>query len=84
MNAVSVGMLYTGDKIAMFGLFGRVVHLITLLPTFSAIVDGNDCNMNIIAIRLKIETLCDDNGIDFLICNCRMISYDWNDVDKMR
>ena len=62
---------YTGDRIAVFGLFGRVVHLLTLLPTFSAIVDGNDCNMNNITIRLKIET-CDDNGID-LICNCRMV-----------
>ena len=76
-------MLYTGDRIAVFGLLGRVVHLITLLPTFSAQLDGNDCNMNNITIGLKTETLCDDDGIDFLICNCRMISYDWNDVDKM-
>ena len=63
MNAVSVGMLYTGDKIAVFGLFGRVVHLITLLPTFNALLDGNDCIMNNITIRKT----CDDNGIDFLI-----------------
>ena len=67
MNAVSVGMLYTGDKIAVFGLFGRVVHLITLLPTLSALLGCSDCNNRIIriTIRLKIET-CDD-GIDFLI-----------------
>jgi len=55
-------------RTAVFGLLGRVVHLITRLPTFNAIVDGSDCNNSIIriTIRLKIET-CDDNGIDFLI-----------------
>ena len=50
-------------RLQYLGLLGRVVHLITLLPTLSALMDGIDCNMNNMATRKT----CDDNGIDFLI-----------------
>ena len=75
MNAVSVGMLYTGDRIAVFGLFGRVEHFITLLPTFSALMDGIDCNKSV--IRITTRKTCDDNGIDFLILQLCIVDTVW-------